>query len=335
VLVELSAQSDVAETSSAVCTIDEGTLVTISEERISPTTGDARVRLVDPMWNVWLTRRAAASGHVYLEPIAPTPSVEAAGTLGGIRLPPPQQKHQPVDVTDGGGGGGGGGGAAADGGAEGGADGGAGGAARPLNEREQRERDSGRWKAGTMVLLTGLRKMREYNGRSGVLVSWISESAKYEVRLANRSVRVRAACVDLHPMQRKKEQETKGDEVVFMSTDEQAARSSAIDLLHPLPSSHPVVSTLIRSPIRPPMAHTVPGLSTLHCICALFSLTIAALCVVQARAGTYGVKLDPQFWFDQALDRVFQAANEYEVPALAPPPPLPLPRRAPSPSVTT
>lgn len=32
-----------------------------------------------------------------------------------------------------------------------------------------------------------------------------------------------------------------------------------------------------------------------------------------ARAGTYAVKLDPQFWYDQALERVFDAANEFEV----------------------
>ena len=32
-----------------------------------------------------------------------------------------------------------------------------------------------------------------------------------------------------------------------------------------------------------------------------------------ARAGTYAVKLDPQFWYDQALERVFDAKNEFEV----------------------
>jgi len=32
-----------------------------------------------------------------------------------------------------------------------------------------------------------------------------------------------------------------------------------------------------------------------------------------ARAGTYAVKLDPQFWYDQALERVFAASNEFEV----------------------
>ncbi len=32
-----------------------------------------------------------------------------------------------------------------------------------------------------------------------------------------------------------------------------------------------------------------------------------------ARAGTYAVRLDPQFWYDEALKRVFDAANEFEV----------------------
>jgi len=30
-------------------------------------------------------------------------------------------------------------------------------------------------------------------------------------------------------------------------------------------------------------------------------------------AGTYALKLDPQFWYDQALERVFNASNEFEV----------------------
>ena len=41
-----------------------------------------------------------------------------------------------------------------------------------------------------------------------------------------------------------------------------------------------------------------------------------------ARAGTYAVKLDPQFWYDEALKRVFDSANEVREPldAVAPPP---------------
>ena len=30
-------------------------------------------------------------------------------------------------------------------------------------------------------------------------------------------------------------------------------------------------------------------------------------------AGMYSVKLDPQFWYDKALERVFEAENEFQV----------------------
>ena len=32
-----------------------------------------------------------------------------------------------------------------------------------------------------------------------------------------------------------------------------------------------------------------------------------------AREGMYAVRMDPQFWYDQALERVFEATNEFEV----------------------
>ena len=32
-----------------------------------------------------------------------------------------------------------------------------------------------------------------------------------------------------------------------------------------------------------------------------------------AREGMYAVRMDPQFWYDQALERVFDASNEFEV----------------------
>ena len=92
------------------------------------------------------------------------------------------------------------------------------------------------------------------SGRSGVLEEWVEERGRYVVRLGNRAVRVKPAMVDKHPMQRKREMETKGDEVIFITADEQAAR-----------------------------------------------------------AGTYAVKIDPQFWYDKVIDRVFEASNEFEV----------------------
>ena len=33
----------------------------------------------------------------------------------------------------------------------------------------------------------------------------------------------------------------------------------------------------------------------------------------EQRAGMYAVKLDPQFWYDKALERVFAAAHEFSV----------------------
>ena len=33
----------------------------------------------------------------------------------------------------------------------------------------------------------------------------------------------------------------------------------------------------------------------------------------EQRAGMYAVKLDPQFWYDKALERVFEADNEFQV----------------------
>ena len=37
-----------------------------------------------------------------------------------------------------------------------------------------------------------------------------------------------------------------------------------------------------------------------------------------AREGMYAVRMDPQFWYDQALERVFEATNEFEVLGLGP-----------------
>ena len=58
-----------------------------------------------------------------------------------------------------------------------------------------------------------------------MLAQWQPDRGRYEVRLPNRLVRVKPEQLDMHPMQRKKEQETRGDEVIFMTTDEQAARA--------------------------------------------------------------------------------------------------------------
>lgn len=129
---------------------------------------------------------------------------------------------------------------------------------KPMSERERAARDAGQWKKGMMVLLRGLSadEWRDFNGRSGVVSSWDTERGRYDVRLANRVVRVRPPCLDVHPLQKQRDANdaNRGDEVVFLDDDAKAAR-----------------------------------------------------------AGTYAVKLDPQFWYDQALERVFNASNEFEV----------------------
>jgi len=122
------------------------------------------------------------------------------------------------------------------------------------SDREQAARDAGEWRAGTMVLLSGLTTMRELNGRSGVLGDFVAQAGRYEVRLATRTIRAKPAQLTIHPLQRQKDAAARGDELVFLSADAQLART-----------------------------------------------------------GTYAVKLDPQFWYDQALERVFAAAHEFEV----------------------
>jgi len=95
---------------------------------------------------------------------------------------------------------------------------------------------------------------RELNGRSGAVVLFDSAMGRYEVRLADRAVRLKPEALQLHPKQRKKNKAGKGDEVVFLTEDQKLARE-----------------------------------------------------------GMYAVRMDPQFWYDQALERVFEATNEFEV----------------------
>ena len=110
-----------------------------------------------------------------------------------------------------------------------------------------------------MVLLCGLTATRELNGRSGVVAGFDAESQRYEVRLANRAVRVQPRQLAVHPLQRQKEECSRGDELACFAGG--AGEPSA----------------------------------------------------QLARAGTYAVELDPQFWYDRALERVFEAAHEFAV----------------------
>jgi rhodanese-related sulfurtransferase len=147
-------------------------------------------------------------------------------------------------------------------GSENGAEAGAGAAAAaarggPMRADELKElkaRDSGEWAKGTLVLLNGLTSTPEMNGRSGVLLGFDGDRARYEVQLANRLVRSRPANLSIHPLQRQREVAARGDELVLASAGAEVAR-----------------------------------------------------------AGTYAVQLDPKFGYDQALERVFAASNEFEV----------------------
>ena len=123
-----------------------------------------------------------------------------------------------------------------------------------MSESMRRKRDEGLWPKGMMVMLTGLKGMRELNGRSGVLVQYDAERGRYEVRMANRVVRALPSMLLVHPLQKQRDEAGKGDEVVFLTDDAKVAR-----------------------------------------------------------AATYAVKMDPQFWYDQALERIFEASNEFEV----------------------
>jgi hypothetical protein len=125
-----------------------------------------------------------------------------------------------------------------------------------MSDEEVQDRDGGRWARGTIVVINGVSQARELNGRSGAVILYDSELGRYEVRLADRAVRLKPAVLQLHPKQRTKNAAGRGDEIVFLSEDEKMARQ-----------------------------------------------------------GMYAVKMDPQFWYDQALDRVFAATNEFEVRA--------------------
>ncbi|KAK7248341.1 hypothetical protein SO694_0022702, partial [Aureococcus anophagefferens] len=106
---------------------------------------------------------------------------------------------------------------------------------------------------GTLVIVKGLTRLADLNGRSGVVAEAYDEAAgRYVVAFADKTYRVRWENLDVHPTQRARDKLPKGDEVVFVTEEE-------------------------------------------------------------AREGMYAVKLDPQFYYDKAIDRVLAAENEFEV----------------------
>ena len=124
----------------------------------------------------------------------------------------------------------------------------------PLPEKVVDEAPTARsaYTLNTLVLIKGLVRKHELNGRSGVVVSYDKVRARYAVAFADKQYHVRWQNVELHPTQRERDALPKGDEVVFLSEAE-------------------------------------------------------------LRDGMYSVKIDPQFYYDAALGRVFEAANEFEV----------------------
>jgi len=60
-----------------------------------------------------------------------------------------------------------------------------------MSMEETRDRDGGKWARGTIVVINGVSQARELNGRSGAVVLFDSELGRYEVRLADKAVRLR------------------------------------------------------------------------------------------------------------------------------------------------
>lgn len=295
---------DVEPDSEEICRLPRGTVLEAVEEKASRN-GTTRVMITDPVWKGWISLRAP-NGELDLEPTDALQAEKLMARSGAAALQGPPlrepEAHQALvaelqaeffaedvvppngsaswtedelrDYFDSGGEtlpagfhlpgaaaaklglkpGTGGPPAAAEGAAGPSAD-----AAAPpsaMSEAELRDRDGGRWARGTIVVINGVSGARELNGRSGAVVLFDSELGRYEVRLADRAVRLKPQVLQLHPRQRAKNAAGRGDEIVFLTEDEKLARQ-----------------------------------------------------------GMYAVKSDPQFWYDQALDRVFAATNEFEARA--------------------
>lgn len=75
---------------------------------------------------------------------------------------------------------------------------------------------------GTLILIKGLTKNADLNGRSGVIAAEYDEvKGRYAVAFADKSYTIRWQNVDVHPAQKLRDKLPKGDEVVFVSEEEQ------------------------------------------------------------------------------------------------------------------
>ena len=133
---------------------------------------------------------------------------------------------------------------------------------------------------GTLILIKGLTKNADLNGRSGVIAAEYDEvKGRYAVAFADKSYTIRWQNVDVHPAQKLRDKLPKGDEVVFVSEEEQREGMHA----RPRLEREDGAPTPIKKKRSPSVVHR------------------------------YAVKLDPQFFYDKAIDRVLAASNEFEV----------------------
>ena len=84
---------------------------------------------------------------------------------------------------------------------------------------------------GTLVIVKGLTRLADLNGRSGVVAEAYDEAAgRYVVAFADKTYRVRWENLDVHPTQRARDKLPKGDEVVFVTEEEAREGMYAVKL---------------------------------------------------------------------------------------------------------
>ena len=76
-------------------------------------------------------------------------------------------------------------------------------------------------KKGTLVLIKGLTRKPELNGRSGVVSEDYAGGGRYVIAFADRTYNLRYQNAEVHAMQKERDKLPQGDEVVFVSEEEQ------------------------------------------------------------------------------------------------------------------
>ncbi|KAH8063746.1 hypothetical protein JL722_2933 [Aureococcus anophagefferens] len=83
---------------------------------------------------------------------------------------------------------------------------------------------------GTLVIVKGLTRLADLNGRSGVVAGAYDEAAAAAAAFADKTYRVRWENLDVHPTQRARDKLPKGDEVVFVTEEEAREGMYAVKL---------------------------------------------------------------------------------------------------------